>query len=161
MATAAFFPRIRLTGAGGLESADLGLLFNAESRFWQIGPSISLPIFEGGRNGANLEATKARYEEALGQYRKQLLIAFQEVENALVDLRTLSGEAEAQSRVAEAAQRSFDLSQQQYQKGAVNYLDVLDAQRTLLQSERARTALLGQQMQATVQLIKALGGDWG
>ncbi len=161
VATAAFFPRIRLTGAGGFESADLGLLFNAQSRFWQIGPSISLPIFEGGRNAANLEATKARYEEALGQYRKQLLVAFQEVENALVDLRTLSGEAEAQRRVAEAAQRSFELSQQQYQKGAINYLDVLDAQRTLLQSERAQTALLGQQMQATVQLIKALGGDWG
>ncbi len=161
VATAAFFPRIRLTGAGGFESADFGLLFNAESRFWQIGPSISLPIFEGGRNVANLQTARARYEEALGQYRKQLLVAFQEVENALVDLRTLSGEAEAQSRVVAAAQQAYDLSQQQYQKGAINYLDVLDAQRTLLQGQRAQTALLGQQMQATVQLIKALGGDWG
>jgi multidrug efflux system outer membrane protein len=161
VATAAFFPRIRLTGAGGFESADIGLLFNAESRFWQIGPSVSLPIFEGGRNVANLRAARVRYEEALGQYRKQLLVAFQEVENALVDLRTLSGQAEAQARVVTAARRAYDLSQQQYQKGASNYLDVLDAERTLLQGERAQTALLGQQMQATVQLIKALGGDWG
>ena len=161
VATAAFFPRIRLTGAAGFESADFGMLFNAESRFWQIGPSISVPIFEGGRNVANLQSARARYEQALGQYRRQLLVAFQEVENALIDLKTLSGEAEAQARVVEAARHSFDLSQQQYQKGAINYLDVLDAQRTLLQGERAQTSLLGQQMQATIQLIKALGGDWG
>ncbi|HEY5036392.1 MAG TPA: efflux transporter outer membrane subunit, partial [Chthoniobacterales bacterium] len=160
VATADFFPRLPLTGAGGFESADFGLLFNPESRFWQIGPSLTIPIFEGGRNVANLEAAKARYEQALGRYRQQLLVGFQEVENALVDLRSISGEAEAQGRAVAAAQRTLDLSQQQYQKGATNFLDVLDAERTLLQGQRAQTELLGQQMQATVQLIKALGGDW-
>ncbi|MGI9088626.1 MAG: efflux transporter outer membrane subunit [Chthoniobacterales bacterium] len=160
VARAAFFPQIRLTGAGGFESADFGLLFNAESRFWQIGPSIHLPIFEGGRNVANLHATQARYEQALGQFRQQVLVAFQEVENALVDARTLNGEGEAQDRVAAAAQRTFDLSQQSYQKGAINFLEVLDAERMLLQTERAQAQLLGQRMIATVQLIKALGGDW-
>ena len=160
VARAAFFPQIRLTGAGGLESADIGLLFDAQSRFWQIGPSIHLPIFEGGRNVANLRIAQAGYEEALGRFRGQVLIAFQDVENALVDARTLSGEAEAQGRVAEAAQRALDLSQQSYQKGAINFLDVLDAERTLLQTQRTQAQLLGQRMSATVQLIKALGGDW-
>ena len=160
IARAAFFPQVRLTGAGGFESADFGLLFNAQSRFWEIGPSIHLPIFEGGRNIANLRASKARYEEALGRFRQQVLVAFQDVENALVDARTLSGEADAQERVAAAAQRTFDLSQQSYQKGAINFLDVLDAERTLLQTQRTQVQLLSQRMLATVQLIKALGGDW-
>lgn len=160
VARAAFFPQIRLTGAGGFESADFGLLFNAESRFWEIGPSIHLPIFEGGRNVANLRETEARYEQALGRFRQQVLIAFQDVENALVDARTLGGEAEAQERVAAAAQRALELSQQSYQKGAINFLDVLDAERTLLQTQRTQAQLLGQRALATVQLIKALGGDW-
>jgi multidrug efflux system outer membrane protein len=160
VAHAAFFPQIRLTGASGFESADLGLLFNAQSRFWEIGPSIHLPIFEGGRNTANLRGARARYEQALGRYRQQVLVAFQEVESALSDIRTLSGEFEAQGRVIAAAQRALELSQQQYQKGAINFLDVLDAERSVLQAQRSQAQLLGQRMQATVQLIKALGGDW-
>ena len=136
------------------------MLFDAQSRFWDIGPSVHLPIFEGGRNAANLEGARERYQEALGRYRQQLLVAFQEVEDALSDIRTIGGEFEAQGRVIEASRRAFDLSQRQYQKGAVNFLDVLDAERTVLQAQRAQTQLLGQRMQATVQLIKALGGDW-
>lgn len=160
VARAAFFPTIRLTGAAGFESADFGLLFNGQSRFWEIGPSIHFPIFEGGRNVANLQAAKARYEEALGRFRGQVLVAFQEVENALVDLRTLNGEAAAQERVAAAAGRAFELVTAQYQKGAVTFLEVLDAERTLLQTQRTLAQLLGQREMATVQLIKALGGDW-
>lgn len=160
VAVAAFFPRIQLTGAGGFESADLGLLFNAQSRFWQIGPSVSLPIFEGGRNTANLRAAKARYDQAQARYRQQVLVAFQDVETALSDLRTLSGQAEAQQRAVEAEQRTLELGQKQYEKGATNFLDVLDAERSLLQNQRTAAELLGQRMQATVQLIKALGGEW-
>lgn len=160
VARAAFFPQIRLTGAAGFESADFGLLFNAQSRFWEIGPSIHLPIFEGGRNIADLQATRARYDQALGRFRRQVLVAFQDVENALVDARTLSSEAEAEDRVAAAAQRAFALSEQQYQKGAINFLDVLDSERTLLQTQRTHAQLTGQRMIASVQLIKALGGDW-
>ncbi len=160
VATADFFPRIRLTGAAGLESADLGLLFQAQSRIWQIGPSISAPIFEGGRNAANLAAAHARYDEGVATYRKQVLIAFQEVETALNDLRTLAAESAAQNRAVTAAQQGLDLSLQQYGQGAVSYVDVLEAQRTLLADRRASVQLLGQRAQATVQLIKALGGDW-
>ena len=160
IATAAFFPVVRLTGAAGFESADAGSLFEWQSRVWQLGPSVSLPIFEGGRNVANLGAARARYDEAVGTYRQQVLTAFQDVENALGDLRTLAGEAEARRRATQAARRALELSQQQYKRGAVNFLQVLDAERTALADERIQTQLLGQRMQATVQLIKALGGDW-
>lgn len=160
VAVAAFFPIIRLTGAAGFESADMGDLFDWQSRFWQIGPSITLPIFEGGRNTANLNAAQAVYRQQVDVYHKQVLIAFQDVENALADLHTLSDQSDAEDRAIAAAVRALKLSQDQYGKGAVNFLDVLDAERTLLSSERISVQLFGQRLQATVSLIKALGGTW-
>ncbi len=160
VAVAAFFPRVNLTGAGGFESASIGQLFNWESTIWQIGPNVQLPIFEGGRNVANLHVARAQYNEGVARYRQQVLVAFEDVENALVDLRTLGVQAEAQDRAVAAARRTLELSNQQYQKGAVTFLDIVDAERTVLNSERQSALLLGQRMQATVQLIKALGGGW-
>ena len=160
VSVAAFFPVIRLTGAAGFESADMGDLFDWQSRMWQIGPSITLPLFEGGRNLANLRGAQARYREQVDAYRKQVLVAFQDVETALGDLHTLSDQAEAQDRAVAAAVRTLQLSESQYGKGASNFLDVLDAERTLLSDERTSVQLLGQRLQATVQLIKALGGSW-
>lgn len=160
VAVAAFFPVIQLTGAAGFESADVSDLFEWQSRAWQIGPSISWPILEGGRNTANLHAAQARYREQVDTYRKQVLIAFQDVESALADIHTLSDQSAAQERAIAAAVRSLELSQSQYGKGASDYLDVLDAERTLLTDERADVQLLGQRFQATVLLIKALGGSW-
>lgn len=160
VARAAFFPVIKLTGEAGFESADLGLLFNWESRIWRIGPSVTLPIFEGGRNVANLGAAQARYDEAVGRYRGQVLNAFQEVETSLNDLRQLAGQSAAQERALAAARRSLELAQQQYAKGSVNFLEVLDAERNALADERLTAQLAGQRLQATVQLIKALGGGW-
>jgi multidrug efflux system outer membrane protein len=160
VAVAAFFPSIKLTGAAGFESASLGDLFAWESRIWQIGPSIAFPIFEGGRNRANLEAARARHRQQVDAYRKQVLTAFQEVETSLGDLKTLAEQGDAQERATAAAVRTLQLSQSQYGNGAINFLDVLDAERTLLLDERESVRLLGQQLQATVQLIKALGGSW-
>ena len=160
VAKAAFFPVVRLTGAAGFESADLGMLFSWESRIWQIGPSITFPIFEGGRNKANLDIANARYDEAVGHYRGQVLVAFQDAENALADLRTLAQQAAAQKEAADAASRTLQLSQKQYARGSVTFLDVLDAERALLASQRASAQVDGQRLQATVQLIKALGGGW-
>jgi multidrug efflux system outer membrane protein len=128
---------------------------------WSVGPSITVPIFEGGRNSANLQNARAQYEETVNRYRAQVLTAFQDVENALVDLHTLAGQATAQDIAVTAARRALELSQQQYEKGAVSFLDVLDAERTLLQDERIAAQLLGDRMQVTVQLVKALGGKWG
>ena len=160
VALAAFFPRITLTGAAGFESATVTDLFNWQSHLWQIGPSISLPIFEGGRNQANLDATRARYNEQVARYRGQVLTAFQDVENALIDLRTLAAQSEAQNRAVAAARRTLELANQQFGKGSVTFLDVVDAERTVFSDERTASQLLGQRMQATVQLIKALGGGW-
>lgn len=160
VAKAAFYPVVKITGAAGFESADLGMLFSWESRIWQIGPSVTLPIFEGGRNKANLDIANARYDEAVGQYRGHVLVAFQDVENALNDLHALQMQAQAQQHAVDAAMRSLDLSRQQYEKGSVTFLEVLDAERNLLASERASAQVAGQRMQATVQLIKALGGGW-
>jgi len=160
VAVAAFFPVIRLTGAAGFESADMGDLFDWQSRIWQIGPSITFPIFEGGRNLANLNIAQSRYRQQVDVYRKQVLVAFQDVETALADLRTLSDQADAQEHATTAAVRALQLSQSSYNKGAVNFLDVLDSQRTLLSDERTSAQLLGQRLQATVLLIKALGGAW-
>ena len=160
VAVAAFFPVIRLTGAAGFESADMGDIFDWESRMWQIGPSITFPIFEGGRNTANLSAAQAQYREQVDTYRQQVLIAFQDVENALADLHTLSDQSDAQERAVTASLKALELSQSQYGKGASNFLDVLDAERTLLADERVSVQLLGQRLQDTVLLIKALGGTW-
>lgn len=161
VAVAAFFPRVTLTGAAGFESATVTDLFNWQSHLWQIGPSINLPIFEGFRNSANLQAARARYEQGVAQYRQQVLVAFQDVENALLDLRTLAAQSEAQNRAVEAARRTLQLSQDQFRNGAVTFLDIVDAERTVFNTERTAAQLLGQRMQATVQLIKALGGGWG
>ena len=160
VAVAAFFPRITLTGAAGFESATVTDLFNWESHLWQIGPSINLPIFEGFRNQANLQAAHARYDQNVAQYRQQVLVAFQDVENALADLRTLAAQSEQQNLAVEAARRTLQLSQDQFRNGAVTYLDIVDAERSVFNSERTAAQLLGQRLQATVQLIKALGGGW-
>ena len=160
VAVAAFFPRVTLTGAAGFESATVTDLFNWESHLWQIGPSINLPIFEGFRNQANLQAAHARYDQSVAQYRQQVLVAFQDVENALADLRTLAAQSEQQNLAVEASRRTLQLSQDQFRNGAVTYLDIVDAERTVFNSERTSAQLLGQRLQATVQLIKALGGGW-
>jgi len=123
VAKAAFFPVVRLTGAAGLESGDISTLFNWQSRAWSLGPSISLPIFEGGRNIANLRRSKGAYEEAVAQYRGRVLIAFQEVEDGLSGLRILADQAVAQARSVAAAGRTADISNKRYHAGLVSYLE--------------------------------------
>jgi multidrug efflux system outer membrane protein len=122
--------------------------------------NVQLPIFEGGRNVANLRVARAQYAEGVANYRQQVLVAFQDVENALADLRLLAIQAAAQDEAVAAARRTLELSNKQFNKGAVTFLDVVDAERTVLSNERQAAQLLGQRMQATVELIKALGGGW-
>lgn len=160
IATAAFFPVVRLTGTAGFESVDLGSLFNWPSRMWSVGPSLTLPIFEGGRNTANLERSKARYDETTANYRQQVLTAFKEVENNLSTLRNLSDRAEAQRSSVSSSQRAYQLSDLLYRNGSANYLDVIDAERTMLESQRAEAQTLGQRYVASILLVKALGGGW-
>lgn len=160
VAKAAFFPTIKLTGAAGLASADLGTLVEAPSRIWSIGPSIHLPIFEGGRNRANLKAAEARHEQNVAIYRGAILNAFREVEDSLSDLSTLAAEGEAVNRALVSARDTAALANERYQKGLTSYLDVVDAQRAALQAERQDTQLRGQRAVSTILLAKALGGGW-
>lgn len=160
MAKAAFFPILRLTGSAGYSSAELGSLFDWDSRVWSIGPSLSLPLFSHGRNRANLARSRAAYEESVARYRQQVLVAFGEVQDQLNALRFLSVEAEAVDRTRQAADRTFSLAQARYDGGVANYLEVIESQRTLLAAKLDAARLLGQRQSATVQLIKALGGGW-
>jgi multidrug efflux system outer membrane protein len=160
VAKAAFFPAIHLTGSAGVESVDLKNLFDWESRAWSLGPNLSLPLFEGGRNRAGLKRAESAYREAVAQYRSQVLVAFHEVEDGLVGLRLLKGQFEAQMRALEGARKVADLSRIRYKEGLASYFEVVIADRTVLDNEIAAYELNGQRMVTTVQLIKALGGGW-
>jgi multidrug efflux system outer membrane protein len=160
IAKAAFFPTLKLTGAAGMASTDFGSLADWASRFAQFGPSISMPIFQGGRNKANLQAAEARYEQSTASYRGTVLNAFREVEDALSDLSTLAAQGEAVDRALAAARDTVTLANERYQRGLTSYLDVVDAQRVALQAERQDTQLRGQRAVSTILLAKALGGGW-
>lgn len=160
VAKAAFFPTIKLTSSAGFASADLGTFLDWPSRVWSVGPSITFPIFQGGRNKASLQAAQARYEQSVAGYRGTILNAFREVEDALSDLSTLSFQNDAVNRAVISARDTATLANERYQKGLSNYLDVVDAQRTALQAERQETQLRGQRVVSTILLAKALGGGW-
>ncbi len=160
VAKAAFFPAISLTGSFGSASGDIDQLFKTDSRLWAVGPSIYLPIFQGGRNRANLERSRAAYEESVALFRQRVLVAFREVQDALTATQLLADQSAAQDRAVAAARRAGALAQTRYDAGFVNYFEVIDAQRTVLAAERAATQLGAQRLVNSVGLIKALGGGW-
>jgi multidrug efflux system outer membrane protein len=160
VAKAAFFPSLHLTGSGGYVGGDIDSLFNWDSRVWSIGPSLSLPIFAGGRNLAGYKRSKSAYEEAIALYRQRVLVAFGDVENSLAGIRHLGDQAAAQDRAVANARRAAELADDRYRAGIVSYLEVVDADREALQAERQRAQLAGQRLAASAQLIKALGGGW-
>ncbi len=160
IAHAAFFPDIRLTGSAGFGSDELSSLFSWDNRLWAFGPAVSLPVFNAGRNRAGLEQAQAVYEEEIARYRQTLLNAFREVEDSLSDLRILAQQAEMQQLAVIASRDAAQLSNKRYRAGLVSYLEVVDSERTALTSQRIATRILGQRLQASVSLIKALGGDW-
>jgi multidrug efflux system outer membrane protein len=160
IAKAAFFPAIQLTGSAGVESVELKDIFNWESRAWSLGPNISLPLFEGGRIRAGLARAKAAYQEAVAQYRSQVLVAFHEVEDGLAGLRLLREQFEAQMRAVDAAKKVADLSRVRYKEGLSSYFEVVLADRTALENQILAYDLNGQRIVTTILLIKALGGGW-
>ena len=135
-------------------------LFKWDSRTWSIGPSLSLPLFAGGRNRANYKRSQAAHQEALARYRQEVLIAFSDVENGLSGIHHLADQAAAQQRAVANARRAANLAIERYRAGIVSYLEVVDASRDALQTERANAQLAGQRLIAAVQLVKALGGGW-
>ncbi len=160
VAKAAFFPVVRLTGVAGFESMDVETLFNWESRVWSLGPSITLPIFQGGRNRANLKRAQAVFEENAAGYRQRILVAFKEVQDALTGARLLSQQADAQERSFASARKTAEISNTRYRAGLVSYLEVVESERTALTAERESARITGQRLVTSVQLIKALGGGW-
>jgi multidrug efflux system outer membrane protein len=160
VAKAAFFPVVTLTGSGGYLSADVTTLFNWESRVWTFGPGVSLPVFSGGRNLANYRRSQATYQEAMANYRQQVLVAFGDVENSLSDIRHLTEQSEAQERAVQSARQAAEFATDRYRAGVVAYIEVVDASRDTLTAERANAQLAGQRLIAAVQLVKSLGGGW-
>ena len=160
IATAAYYPSLTLTAGAGFESGELKSLFNWESRVWALGAGLAAPLYQGGRVDADVARARARHEESVAQYRSRLLVAFQEVEDGLSGLRVLSDQAEAQARAVASSRRTADLSTSRYKAGLVSYFEVVDAERTALQSERLATQIRGQRLVTSVFLIKALGGGW-
>lgn len=160
VARAAFYPRISLTAAAGTSSADLSSLFKAGSGAWSFMPQISLPIFDGGANQANLDSAKAAQGIAVAQYEKSIQTAFREVADALAQRSAVGDQLQAQNALVQASGEVLQMSQARFDRGVDSYLDVLDAQRSWYS---ARQTLIGTrlaQLTNGVTLYKALGGGW-
>ncbi|GAA5120172.1 efflux transporter outer membrane subunit [Alloalcanivorax gelatiniphagus] len=157
-ARAAFFPRISLTGSAGTASAELSGLFEGGSKAWSFSPSVSLPIFSGGRNRANLDVAEVRRDQNVARYEQAIQTAFQEVADALAARNSLSQEEQAQSALVTATERSLALAEARYREGADDYLAVLDARRNLLDARQQRVAVTLNKLTNRVTLYRALGG---
>lgn len=160
VAKAAFYPVISLFGSGGLSSRDITTLVSAPSAIWALGGQALQPLFNGGRNRANLESAKANYDQTVANYKQNVLTAFQQVEDALSNLNTLQSAATSQAQAVQAAQRALTIANNRYTGGITTYLDVVTAEETLLSNQRLMTQIRGQQMVSSVYLAKALGGGW-
>lgn len=160
VAQSAWFPSISLTGAGGFASPDLGDLFKWSARSWGIGALLSLPLLDGGRREAGVQGASAQLDGALASYREQVLVAFRDVEDQLASLRLLDAQSTVQARAVASARRATALSDSRYRNGMVSQLDLLDARRSELRNRRQALQVKSAQYQATVGLIRALGGGW-
>jgi multidrug efflux system outer membrane protein len=160
IAMTAFYPHITLSGSGGWESRDIATLVSAPSALWSLGGDVLQPIFNGGRNRANLASSRAAYDESVANYRESVLEAFQQVEDGLSGLALLDQAMKTQQAAVADSRRALEIANSRYVGGVTTYLDVITAQSTLLANERLATQLLGQQMTTSVYLVKALGGAW-
>ena len=159
-ARAAFFPRITLTGSAGVVSNDLDTLFSNGTSAWTFAPQLLLPIFDYGRNQANLESAKVARDIAVAQYEKALQTGFREVADALAGRATLGEQLRAQNAQLAAEQTRMELTDLRFKHGASNAFDVLDAQRSLFATQQAAVQVQAQQVQNLVTLYKVLGGGW-
>lgn len=161
VAEGAFYPSLSLTGNFGFASESLRNLANGSARQFSIGPlALSLPLFDGGRNKANLAVSKARYEEAVANHEGRLLTALREVEDALSDVQQRQRQGEVQAQAQQAAARAYLVAQARYERGVSNYLDVTDAQRSSLTADRAAAQIRTQRLLAAVAVARALGAGW-
>jgi multidrug efflux system outer membrane protein len=160
IAKTAWFPSLSLTASGGYASPQIGELFAMSMRAWSIGALLALPIFDGGRREAGVQSASAELDAAFASYREQVLVAFRDVEDQLSSLRILGEHAGVQSRAVASASRATVLSESRYRSGLGSQLDVLDARRSELRNQRTALQVRAAQYQATVGLVRALGGAW-
>jgi outer membrane protein, multidrug efflux system len=159
-ARAAFFPRIALTASAGTASSTLSGLFASGSKAWSFAPSISVPIFDGGANRANLKVAEAQQKIQLATYEKTVQTAFREVADALAERRTLAERLDAQRSLLGATSRSFELSQSLFRSGASSFLDVLDAQRAHYAAQQTLIGLQLTEQTNRLTIYRTLGGGW-
>ncbi|MFP8967514.1 AdeC/AdeK/OprM family multidrug efflux complex outer membrane factor [Pokkaliibacter sp. CJK22405] len=159
-ARAAFFPTISLTASYGTASSSLSGLFNSGSQAWSFAPSITLPIFNAGRNQANLDVAKIQKNIYIAQYEKAIQTAFREVADALADQGTLDEQLDAQQSLVDASQRSYDLSDARFRSGVDSYLTVLDSQRSLYTAQQNAITVRLARQNNLITLYKVLGGGW-
>jgi len=159
-AKTAFLPNISIGAMAGVISMGGGNPFTLPARFYQVGPSLSLPIFDGGRLRANLAGKDAQYDLAVAQYNQTLVGALNQVADELSALRSLQQQIAAQRRAQDAAAQAWDLAEQRYKAGIGSYLEALSVRQQLLAAERGTAALEAQQVDLSVQLIQALGGGF-
>ena len=157
-ARAAFFPRIALTAQAGSASGELSGLFKSGSWGFTIAPSLLLPLFDAGRNQANLKVSQTLRSIAVAQYEKAIQTAFREVSDALASQATLEEQAQAQQQQAQSEAARLKLADLRYRNGVASYLDLLDAQRSLFTTQQAVVQVRLAQLQNQVLLYKALGG---
>lgn len=159
-ARAAFFPSITLTGSAGSESGSLSRLFDGGTGAWSFGPSINIPIFDGGVNSANLDIAKTEKKIEIANYEKAIQTAFKEVSDGLAGQATYGDQLKSVQQATDANQRNFDLSQQRFKGGVDNYLSVLVAQRSLYAAQQTLISTKLAQLNSDITLYKALGGGW-
>jgi NodT family efflux transporter outer membrane factor (OMF) lipoprotein len=157
---AAWYPTLRLSASGGVETTSLAKWLTWPSRFWSVGPAVSETLYDGGLRSAQNEQARAAYDATVATYRQTVLTGFQEVEDNLAALRILEEEARVQEEAVKAAQQAVTISDNQYKAGIVSYLNVLVAQTAELANEKTAIDISGRRMAASVLLIKALGGGW-
>lgn len=160
VATAAFFPSVTINASSGLDASSMNSLFEASSIVWSLGASALTPLTNLRYLQAQRRAAVAAHEAASADYRQTVLDSIREVENALQGTAILEKRQAAQDQALEAARKTFDLSAKRYKAGLVSFLDVVDAERTRLDAERAANAVRAERLAVTVALVKSLGGAW-
>lgn len=160
LARTAWFPSLTLTASGGSASPDLGQLLQASTRAWSIAGLLGGVLFDGGRREAGIQLADAELESAAVGYREQILTALREVEDQLASVQLLSAQSRTASSAVDLGHRATVLAESRYRSGLASQLDVLDARRTELRNQRDALQVRAAQYQATVRLIRALGGGW-
>jgi NodT family efflux transporter outer membrane factor (OMF) lipoprotein len=160
IARAALYPTVGLSGAAGLQGTSLSNVFSVPALFWSLGANAAEIIFDAGRRRAITDQQRNLFDATVANYRQTVLTALQQVEDAMAALRILEREAAQVADSVDAARASLDISTAQYKAGVVSSLQVITAQATLLQSQRSAVDLVTRRLNASVQLIEALGGGW-